>query len=73
MTDLDHILLGKSFPLGATYCQGGVNFSVYSKHAVRIELLFFDDVEDDIPARIIELDPQKNRHISLLACLCAGH
>ena len=60
MTDLDHILLGQSFPLGATYCQGGVNFSVYSKHAVRIELLFFDDVEDNIPARIVELDPQKN-------------
>ena len=61
MTDLDHILSGRSFPLGATICQGGVNFSVYSKHAVRVQLLFFDDVEDDIPARIIELDPLKNR------------
>ena len=61
MTDLDHILSGRSFPLGATICQLGVNFSVYSKHAERIELLFFDDVEDDKPTRIIELDPLKNR------------
>jgi glycogen operon protein len=61
MTDLDHILSGRSFPLGATTCQLGVNFSVYSKHAARVDLLFFDDVEDDKPAWIIELDPIKNR------------
>ena len=61
MTDPKDISLGKSFPLGATYCQGGVNFSVYSKHAVRIELLFFDDVEDDNPSSIVELSPLKNR------------
>jgi glycogen operon protein len=53
--------LGQSFPLGATYCHGGVNFSVYSKHASRIELLFFDDVEDCTPSRAVELDPQRNR------------
>ncbi len=61
MTHLKDFELGQSFPLGATYCQGGVNFSVYSKHAVRIELLFFDNVEDGIPSRSVELDPQKNR------------
>ena len=61
MTDLDHILSGRSFPLGATICQLGVNFSVYSKHATRVELLFFDDVKDDKPTRIVELDPLKNR------------
>jgi glycogen operon protein len=61
MTDLDKILSGRSFPLGATICQFGVNFSVYSKHAARVELLFFDNVEDDKPTRVIELDPLKNR------------
>jgi isoamylase len=61
MTHLQDFELGQSFPLGATFCQGGVNFSVYSKHAVRIELLFFDNVEDGTPSRTVELDPQKNR------------
>jgi glycogen operon protein len=52
---------GKPYPLGAAYCHKGVNFSVFSKSSLRAELLFFDDVEDGIPSRIIELDPQKNR------------
>ena len=34
---------GTSAPLGATAIAGGVNFSVYSKHASGIELLLFDD------------------------------
>ena len=29
---------GRSFPLGATPVEGGVNFCVYSKHASRLEL-----------------------------------
>jgi isoamylase len=34
---------GASAPLGATVLPGGVNFSVFSKHAVLLELLLFDD------------------------------
>ena len=34
---------GASAPLGATVYPGGVNFSVFSKNAVLIELLLFDD------------------------------
>ena len=30
-----------SFPLGATIAPGGVNFSVFSKHATGVQLLFF--------------------------------
>ena len=52
---------GKSAPLGATIFDGGVNFSVYSKNARKVELLLFDDVDDSKPARIIELDPDMNR------------
>ena len=33
---------GRSSPLGATVCQGGTNFSVYSRGASGVELLFFD-------------------------------
>ncbi len=54
-------LLGKSFPLGATPYDGGVNFSVFSKSATGMELLFFNSVTDRHPARAITLDPQRNR------------
>ena len=37
---------GSSFPLGATVCPGGVNFSVFSKNATAVELLFFDRTND---------------------------
>ncbi|MFN2152613.1 MAG: glycogen debranching protein GlgX, partial [Anaerolineales bacterium] len=60
MTTSD-IRYGIPYPLGAAYCHKGVNFSFYSKNGVQAELLFFDDVDDGTPSRIIELDPSKNR------------
>ncbi len=52
---------GRSFPLGATLAAGGANFSIYSRTAAAIELLFFDRVEDARPSRVIPIDPQANR------------
>jgi glycogen operon protein len=52
---------GRSFPLGATVLAGGVNFSVFSKEASRVELLLFDDPAATHPARVIELDPRTHR------------
>jgi isoamylase len=52
---------GASAPLGATVRADGVNFSVFSKHAVLLELLLFDDKTATQPARIIPLDPDKHR------------
>ena len=52
---------GKPYPLGASYCHKGVNFSIFSKSGLRVELLFFDDVNDGTPACIVELDSQKNK------------
>jgi glycogen operon protein len=52
---------GRSFPLGATLCSGGANFSVFTKHAAAVELCLFDRVEDGVPARTIELDPSIHR------------
>ncbi len=46
---------GASSPLGATVLPGGVNFSVFSKHAVLLELLLFDDENATQLARIIPL------------------
>jgi isoamylase len=49
--------IGRSAPLGATVESGGVNFSLYSRDASQVELLFFDREEDVQPARVILLDP----------------
>ena len=52
---------GQSSPLGAMLSGDGTNFSVYSKHAKRIELLLFDCVDDAQPKRAISIDPATNR------------
>ena len=52
---------GASAPLGATVLPGGVNFSVFSKHAVLLELLLFDDENATQPARIIPLPADQHR------------
>ncbi len=52
---------GTSAPLGATVCNDGVNFSVFSKDATRVELLLFDEENAARPSKIISLDPNRNR------------
>ena len=52
---------GRSAPLGATVVDGGVNFSVFSRNAAAVELLFFDREDDSQPVRTIPLDPATNR------------
>jgi glycogen operon protein len=52
---------GVSAPLGASLHPGGVNFSVFSKHAAGIELLLFDDIDAAEPSRIIPLDSRVHR------------
>ena len=42
---------GSSHPIGATLTPDGLNVSVYAKRATGVDLLLFDDVEDDTPAR----------------------
>src|SRR5262245_26999528 len=48
-------------PLGATPVGGGVNFSLFSKHADAVELLLFDRPDDAAPARTFLIDPVANR------------
>src|SRR5690349_1178561 len=52
---------GSSAPLGASISGSGVNFSVFSRDATRIDLLLFNGSNDAKPARIISLDPDRNR------------
>jgi isoamylase len=53
--------LGSSYPLGATCFEQGVNFSIFSKNARRIDLLLFNCEDDAEPSRVIQLDPVTNR------------
>jgi isoamylase len=53
--------IGQSAPLGATVFLGGVNFSIFSRKASSVELLFFDREEDARPSRVIHLDPATNQ------------
>ena len=52
---------GLPLPLGAEEKGAGVNFAVFSRNASRVRLELFDHAEDGAPARVIDLDPLRNR------------
>ena len=52
---------GCPYPLGATLCPDGTNFSIFSASASGMELLLFDHADDVAPARTVKLDPVLNR------------
>jgi isoamylase len=56
-----YVSAGRSSPLGAAVVPGGVNFSIFSRSASRMELVFFDREEDARPARVITMDVTTNR------------
>lgn len=51
---------GQPHPLGASPRETGVNFSVFSRCSA-LQLLLFDRADDAQPARVIQLDPKRNR------------
>ena len=52
---------GRAAPLGATVTRDGVNFSVFSRKATAVEILFFDREDDAQPTDVIRIDPITNR------------
>lgn len=54
-------LPGRPHPLGATPDAAGVNFSLYSQTATRVELLLFTEADDTHPAQVLPMDPEHNR------------
>ena len=52
---------GRSFPLGASLVEGGVNFCVFSRKARAVELLLFGGACDPEPARVIRLEAPTHR------------
>jgi isoamylase len=57
----DDTRTGASHPLGATLKDGGANFSLFSRSAARVELLFFDQADATCPSRIFNLAPPAHR------------
>jgi glycogen operon protein len=55
------VLPGQGYPLGATVYPNGVNFSLFSQYAEKIELLLFHNSHDPQPAQIITLTPKQHR------------
>jgi glycogen operon protein len=53
---------GTSAPLGATPVGGGVNFSLFSRHATAVDLLLFDAIDAARPARTISIDPAQRTY-----------
>ncbi len=52
---------GCPLPLGAYLSDEGAQFAIFSRHATQVWLLLFTQPGDDLPARIIELDPEQHR------------
>jgi len=52
---------GVPLPLGTHESGGGVNFALFSRHSTRVRLELFDQPDDATAARVIDLDPARNR------------
>jgi len=52
---------GSRLPPGALVLADGVNFSVFSRHATRVELLLFEAADSPQPFQTVVLDPDTNR------------
>jgi isoamylase len=53
--------IGRPLPLGASERDGGINFSVFSRHAHRVWLELFDHPHDEHPRASIELHSRTHR------------
>jgi peroxiredoxin len=53
---------GTPLPIGGPHQQGdGVCFVLFSRHATRVRLEFYQHPDDSSPTRIIDLDPMRHR------------
>jgi glycogen operon protein len=52
---------GQCAPLGAAFTAEGVNFSLFSRYATGVDLLFFDYEDAVKPSRVVGIDPAAER------------
>jgi isoamylase len=60
VSERTEVRMGVPLPM-RTMNMGGVNFAVFSRHGSRVLLELFDLPVDATPARVIDLDPERNR------------
>ncbi len=63
---------GKSHPLGATVYPDGVNFSLFSKNAIEVDLLLFEAEDHREPSHVIRLKKKTNRTFYYWHCFVEG-
>jgi glycogen operon protein len=63
---------GSRFPPGASLTPEGVNFSVFSRHATRMELLLYAAADSPEPFQVIVLSPDANRSFFFWHVLVEG-
>ncbi|MDR2097068.1 MAG: glycogen debranching enzyme, partial [Spirochaetaceae bacterium] len=63
---------GKPLPLGATLTASGVNFAIFSRHAMSITLVLFENAEPGAERREITLNRRKNRTGDVWHCFIPG-
>lgn len=61
MSSIKEISQGKSFPVGTSKTQKGVNFCVFSHHAEKVELHFFNHKNDPEPSQVFVLDKDEHK------------
>ena len=52
---------GSPLPHGVQLHKGGVNFALFSRHAVKVWLLLFEDINASEPFQFIELEPRHHK------------
>jgi len=66
------INMGKAMPLGATVTEDGVNFAIFSRHALSVTLILFESSEQDSPYIEIPLDKKGNKTGDVWHCRIKG-
>ena len=61
VSERTEVRMGVPLPMGTHEFGGGVNSALFSRHASRVRLELFDLPVDATPARVIDLDPLRNR------------
>ncbi|HCM26612.1 MAG: glycogen debranching enzyme GlgX [Treponema sp. GWB1_62_6] len=63
---------GKPLPLGAELSDGGVNFSLFSRHATAVSLELFNEPFAEKPYAVLRMDPHRNRTGDVWHCHVHG-
>ena len=59
--EIGEVRSGSPLPWGARQIGDGVNFAIFSRHATRVRLEFYDAPGDATPSRTFDLDPDHHR------------